>query len=64
MIRGTTNLDMVACPSVKSDVDCHNVCFLGWGFISLKNRGGLDNCIEENVSQTSLLNIKEMQQLK
>jgi hypothetical protein len=55
---------MVACPSVKSDVDCHNVCFLGWGFISLKNRGGLDNCIEENVSQTSFLSIKEMQQLK
>ena len=46
---------MVACPSVKSDVDCHNVCFLGCGFISLKNRGGLDNCIEQNASHKRLL---------
>ncbi|KAJ0600323.1 hypothetical protein HanIR_Chr03g0115281 [Helianthus annuus] len=29
----------LACPSVKSDVACYNVCFLGWGFVSLRPRG-------------------------
>ncbi|KAF5758063.1 hypothetical protein HanXRQr2_Chr16g0725061 [Helianthus annuus] len=35
------HLCLLACPPVKSDVACHNVCFLGWGFVSLKKRGCL-----------------------
>lgn len=33
-------MHMLACPPVKSVVACHNVCFLGCGFVSLKNNGG------------------------
>lgn len=31
----------LAWPSVKSDVACHKVCFLGCGLVSLKNNGRL-----------------------
>jgi hypothetical protein len=33
------HLFMLAWPWVKSEVACHNVCFLGWGSVSLKKRG-------------------------
>jgi len=34
----------VGCPLIKSIVDYHNVCFLGWGLVSLKKRGCLATC--------------------
>jgi len=37
-------LCMLACPPVKSVVDCHNVCFLGWGLVSRKKSGCLATC--------------------
>lgn len=43
-IQRSEYLCTLACPPVKSDVACHNVCFLGCGFVSLKKRGCLASC--------------------
>lgn len=37
-------LCILACPSVKSDVACQSVCFLGCGLVSLKKRGCRASC--------------------
>jgi hypothetical protein len=47
-------LCLLACPPVKSVVDCHSVCFLGWGLVSLKKSGCLATCITQNINDKSL----------
>jgi hypothetical protein len=51
---------MLACPSVKSAVACHKVCFRGCGLVSLKKRGCLASCIiqKKKVQISTALAIK------